>query len=83
LQIKASRLFPSGTSPTRTHHHRFEPSVTRAAAEAAVRELCWKQPYHLDADHIRLETVDRFIPYADFFTIDVPTRLANPPSPGA
>jgi len=60
-----------------------EPSVTRAAAEAAVRELCWKQPYHLDADHIRLETVDRFIPYADFFTMTWPTRLANPPSPGA
>jgi hypothetical protein len=55
-----------------------EPSVTRAAAEAAVRELCWKQPYHLDADHIRLETVDCFIPYADFFTIDVADSIGKP-----
>ena len=44
-----------------------EPSVTRAAADAAVRELGWKQPYHLDADHIRLETVDRFIAVCGFF----------------
>ena len=55
-----------------------EPSVTRAAADAAVRELGWKQPYHLDADHIRLETVDRFIPHADFFTIDVADSIGKP-----
>ena len=55
-----------------------EPSVTRAAADAAVRELGWEHPYHLDADHIRLETVDRFIPYADFFTIDVADSIGKP-----
>jgi hypothetical protein len=55
-----------------------EPSVTRAAADAAVRELGWKQPYHLDADHIRIETVDRFMPYADFFTIDVADSIGQP-----
>jgi hypothetical protein len=55
-----------------------EPSVTRAAADAAVRELGWKQPYHLDADHIRLETVDCFMPYADFFTIDVADSIGKP-----
>jgi len=55
-----------------------EPSVTRAAADAAVRELGWKQPYHLDADHIRLETVDRFMPHADFFTIDVADSIGKP-----
>ena len=55
-----------------------EPSGTRAAADAAVRELGWKQAYHLDADHIRLETVDRFLPYADFFTIDVAGSIGKP-----
>src|SRR5207247_10188855 len=44
-----------------------EPSSVRAAADAAVRELGWTKPYHVDADHIRLETVDRFIPHSDFF----------------
>ncbi len=41
------------------------------AAQAAVQALGWKEAWHVDADHIRLETVDRFIPCSDFFTIDV------------
>src|SRR5215475_13651934 len=48
-----------------------EPSTTRAAADKAVKELRWQKPYHVDADHIRLETVDRFVPHAEFYTIDV------------
>jgi len=48
-----------------------EPSSVRAAADVAVREGKWDKPYHVDADHIRLETVDRFIPHSDFYTMDV------------
>ncbi len=48
-----------------------EPGSVRAAADQAVRELKWNKPYHVDADHIRLETVERFIPHSDFYTIDV------------
>ncbi len=48
-----------------------EPATTRAAADAAVKALGWILPHHVDADHIRLDTVDRFAPHADFFTIDV------------
>lgn len=48
-----------------------EPSSVRAAADTAVRKLGWKKPYHVDADHINLDTVDRFISPSDFFTIDV------------
>lgn len=55
-----------------------EPSSVRAAADAAVRELKWNKPYHVDADHIRIETVDRFIPHSDFFTIDVADFIAKP-----
>src|SRR4029077_8272066 len=33
---------------------------------------------HVDADHIRLETVDRFIPCSDFFTIDVADSIGKP-----
>jgi hypothetical protein len=32
----------------------------------------------VDADHIRLETVDRFIPDSDFFTIDVADTIGKP-----
>ena len=43
-----------------------EPSQTRTAADAAVKELGWTKPYFLDADHINLKTVDRFLAPCDF-----------------
>src|SRR6266513_136410 len=55
-----------------------EPSSVRAAADVAVRELKWDKPYHVDADHVRLETVDPFIPHSDFFTIDVADFIGRP-----
>jgi hypothetical protein len=58
-----------------------EPAQSRAAAEAAVQALRWTKPYFLDADHIRLETVDRFLPHADFYTIDVADWIARPAPP--
>lgn len=60
-----------------------EPTTTRAAADAAVRELGWKKPYHVDADHIRLDTVDRFLPACDFYTIDVADSIGQPADPMA
>jgi tagaturonate epimerase len=55
-----------------------EPASLRAEADAAVAALGWKKPYHVDADHIRLETVDRFIAPSDFFTIDVADSIGKP-----
>jgi hypothetical protein len=55
-----------------------EPAQSRSAAAAAVSALHWSKPYFLDADHIRLETVDRFLPHADFYTIDVADWIAKP-----
>jgi hypothetical protein len=52
-----------------------EPAQTRAAADAAVHELRWRQPYFCDADHINLSTVDRFLEPCDFFTIDVADQI--------
>ena len=48
-----------------------EPSETRAEADAAVKALNYKGRYFVDADHINLGNVDRFIEASDFFTIDV------------
>ena len=58
-----------------------EPSSLRAEADAAVKALGWKKPYHVDADHIRLETVGRFIAPSDFFTIDVADSIGKPADP--
>jgi hypothetical protein len=55
-----------------------EPQSVLVAAEAAVKALGWTRSWHVDADHIRLETVDRFIPCSDFFTIDVADFIGKP-----
>ena len=57
-----------------------EPSSLRTEADDAVKALGWKKSYHVDADHIRLETVDRFIAPSDFFTIDVADSIGKPAS---
>ncbi len=59
-----------------------QPPSVRAAADAAVQELGWTKPYHVDADHIRLETVDGFIASSDFYTIDVAESIGAPAAAG-
>ncbi len=54
-----------------------EPSGTREAADAAVQELGWTEPYFLDADHINLKTFERFVTPCDFFTIDVADNIGQ------
>jgi hypothetical protein len=55
-----------------------EPKDTREAADAAVKAFGWKTPYFLDADHINLKNVERFIAPCDFFTIDVAEEIGKP-----
>ncbi len=55
-----------------------EPQSVFDAAQAAVKALGWNKGWHVDADHIRLETVDRFMGCSDFFTIDVADSIGKP-----
>ena len=55
-----------------------EPQSVFDAAQAAVETLGWTAGWHVDADHIRLETVDRFMPCSDFFTLDVADAIGKP-----
>lgn len=55
-----------------------EPQSVFDAAKAAIQELKWTSGWHIDADHIRLETVDRFMSCSDFFTIDVADSIGKP-----
>ncbi len=48
-----------------------EPISVLREAQAATAALDWTGPWHVDADHINLGTVDRFIEASDFYTIDV------------
>ncbi len=58
-----------------------EPASVLAAAQAAVAALDWKKGWHVDADHIRIETVDRFLEASDFFTIDVADSIGQAAEP--
>jgi hypothetical protein len=53
------------------------PADARAAADAAVRESLWTHPYWLDADHISLGNVERFMDACDFFTLDVAEQIGQ------
>jgi tagaturonate epimerase len=55
-----------------------EPASVRAACDAAVRQTGWRHPYHVDADHINLATVDRFLDASDFYTLDVAAAIGQP-----
>lgn len=55
-----------------------EPADTRRAADAAVKALGYDGQYFIDADHINLGNVDRFIAPSDFFTVDVADFIGKP-----
>lgn len=55
-----------------------QPESVREAADAAVLALGWTHPYHVDADHIRLDTVGGYLASSDFFTIDVADCIGRP-----
>ena len=47
------------------------PADTRREADDAVNALGYGKPYFVDADHINMSNVDKFVGVSDFFTIDV------------
>lgn len=55
-----------------------EPMETRKEADAAVKALGYTGEYYVDADHINLNNVDRFIEASDFFTLDVADYIGKP-----
>jgi hypothetical protein len=59
-----------------------EPPSARVAADEAVAALNWSFPYYVDADHIRLSTVDGFMQCCDFFTLDVAEAIGQPADAG-
>lgn len=52
-----------------------QPEDVRIEADTVTRRAGFNKPYFVDADHINLDTVDRFIVSSDFFTIDVASYI--------
>src|SRR5689334_9669020 len=57
------------------------PDDVRKEADGAVASCSWRRSYYVDADHIGLATVDRFIQSSDFYTIDVADYIGKPATP--
>jgi hypothetical protein len=53
------------------------PSDVRIEADSVIKAAGYKKPYFVDADHINLDTVDKFISSSDFFTIDVASYIGK------
>ena len=71
-------IIPVWNKSNREHRAvKTSPETVRAEADAAVKALGWTDPYHVDADHITLNTVDGFIPSSDFFTLDVADSIGK------
>jgi hypothetical protein len=54
-----------------------QPADVRTEADSVTKNAGFKKAYFVDADHINLETVDRFIECSDFFTIDVASYIGK------
>lgn len=54
------------------------PEDTRKEADDATRKLGFTAPYFVDADHINLNNVDKFINSSNFFTLDVADYIGKP-----
>ena len=75
---KGLKIVPVWNKSNREHQNiHSSPSDTRKEADDAVRKLGWENSYYVDADHINLDTVDRFLPHSDFFTLDVAGYLGK------
>jgi len=75
---KGIEITPVWNKSNREHNIvHSEPVGTRQEADAAVKALGWTGRYCVDADHINLTNVDRFITYSDFFTLDVAMYIGN------
>ncbi len=79
VQKKGISIAPVWNKSNREHMIiHTEPSSVRAEADAATAQVGWKSPYFVDADHIGLKTVDRFLEPSDFFTLDVADFTGKP-----
>jgi hypothetical protein len=83
LQLAASQgvnVIPVWNKSNREHSIiGTKPEDTRREADTAVQVTGWKEPYHIDADHIGITNVDKFLSSCDFFTLDVADFIGKIP----
>lgn len=76
--IKGIEITPVWNKSNREHNTiGTQPGDVRKEADTVTKKAGFKMPYFVDADHINLDTVDRFIESSDFFTIDVASYIGK------
>ncbi len=58
-----------------------DPVDVRAEADTVTRARGFSAPYFVDADHVRLDSVDPFLAACDYFTLDVADAIGKEPPP--
>ncbi|HQC16605.1 MAG: tagaturonate epimerase family protein [Spirochaetota bacterium] len=53
------------------------PADQEKAASESIKKTGWDGRWFVDADHITMKTVDWFLPYCNFFTIDVAESIGQ------
>ncbi len=82
-KLKGVNITPVWNKSNREHLTiKSDPSDTRKEADNAVKNLKWDKPYFVDADHINMSNVDKFMDSSDFFTIDVADYIGKKASAG-
>jgi tagaturonate epimerase len=85
--LKSKELFNVEITPVWNKSNRehqiigTSPRSVRTEADQATAELGWNTDYYVDADHITINTVDRFLDHSNFFTLDVADSIGVKPSP--
>ena len=59
------------------------PEDVRRVAEQAVKTAGWGGQFFVDADHVGISTVDRFLTSCNYYTIDVAEQIGTAPPPDA
>jgi hypothetical protein len=77
-------VFPTWNKSHREHSIiGTEPHSLRLEADQAVEALGWQHPFYVDADHIKLDTVEGFLAGSNFFTLDVADYVGEAPAADA
>ncbi len=76
---RGAKIIPTWNKSHREHLTvGSQPPSVREAADKAVAEMGWTEPYYVDADHINLDTVGGYLETSDFFTLDVAYAIGRP-----
>jgi hypothetical protein len=79
LESRGVTVVPVWNKSNREHTFiQSHPESVWLSAEQAVKSLQWRHAWYVDADHIQIQTVDRFLPHSNFFTIDVASFISQP-----